>query len=234
MAFPNNSLSDPTVPGTYLYPDGQTRTLNEDYEMGPIGLLDTSEGNNNQSWHLTFSGGEFTLTPETTGAPFNLLTGIDSIQCSFSWDQNANVTIAWEDSSNQGYLYWYDSFVGTYVTTELAFPIAGLAVCLDDKRAMQIAIGTSDVLAFYTLPKLELLDQYILYYRRQRDRFGIEYTLQDPAWPYIHKLGMHDALRVQISLSTGAPVPSVTYNVTSGANNVINGIDNVVYTTIPF
>jgi len=205
MAFPDNRLSNPPVPDAYLYPDGEPRSLNEDFEMGPLAFQNTSEGIDYQAWHLTFAAGEFTLTPETTGAPFNILSGIESVQCSFAFDQNANLTIAWADSTGQAYLYWYDSFVGDYVTTEVAAPAAGLAVCLDDKRNLQIQIGTADVLAFYTLPKVGSQDQYVLYYRRQRDRFNTPYTLQDPCWPYIHKSGMHNSLRVQLSLSTAPP-----------------------------
>jgi hypothetical protein len=94
-----------TVPhvGAYLDPDGRTFTINEDWEQGPLALNDSSLGLAYQAWHLTFAAGDFTMTPEDTGPPVVVLSGIDSVQCSCAFDQNAHVTIAWVDSSDQGH-----------------------------------------------------------------------------------------------------------------------------------
>lgn len=193
-------ISTTPVVDTYLDPDGRTVTLNEDWENGPIAVQDTSEGLRYQPWHLTFADGNFTITPETTGAPVVVLSGVESIQCSFAFDQNGRPTIAWESADQQGHLYWYDTEVGEFVTTDFATPITGLALTLDDKRPWQT--GASDIQLWYTLPSG---NQYTLWCRYQRERFGVPYERKTPAWPYIHKCGMHEGLRVQLSLSTNPP-----------------------------
>ena len=205
MAIPDNRLSTVPIVGNYLPPDDIDHTLNEDWEQGPIGLEDTTAGLNNQAWHLTYAAGEFTVTPSDTGSPEVIETGeepIDSVQCSFAFDQNGRISITWVDSSDQGHLYWYDSSFGDFIVTDFATPVWGLALCLDDKRDLEIS--ANDILLWYTLPAAGL-DHYILYHRRQRDRFEVEYEMADPVWPFIHKLGMNDGLRVQISLSTASP-----------------------------
>ena len=201
MAMPQDKLSSEPVPETYLDPDGRARTLNEDWESGPIAITDTTQGLFYQAWKLTFSAGDFILTPETTGGPVVALQGVDSVQCTLAFDQNANYTIAWEDSVNQGHLYWFNSEQGQYETTDFANEIWGLMLCLDDKRSKQNA--ANDILLFYTL---QSPSGYALWHRRQRDRFENAILLRDPAWPYLHKLGMHEGLRVQITNNTVPPI----------------------------
>jgi hypothetical protein len=203
MTVPQNKLSDPFVTTDYMYPDDQPRTtLNEDWENGPLAVLDTSEGAQYQAWKITYEGGDFILTPQTTGPPVIALEGIDSIQCSFCFDQNANYTITWESADNQGHLYWYDTAEAQYVTTDFATPIWGLALTLDDKRRLQT--GESDMVLWYTLPG-PVPGQYILYSREQRTRFETAHEMQNPAWPYIHKCGMQEGMRVGLDLSTEPP-----------------------------
>jgi hypothetical protein len=202
MAIIQNRLSTEPFVAPYIDPAGRTHTLNEDWEGGPIGEEDTSEGMNYQAWELTFAAGDFLITPETTGSPIIPLTGVDSVQCSFCFDQNARPTIAWVDSSDQGHLYWYNTIAAEYQTFDFANPVWGLALTLDDKRSKQIA--ANDILLWYTLPAAGP-DHYALFHRKQRDRFDDIYPMADPVWPYIHKLGMHDELRVQIDLSTAPP-----------------------------
>ena len=201
MSIPQNRLSDEPVPAPYIPPDDLVHALNEDWERGPIAVNDSSGGMANQDWKLTFSGGVFTVTPQTTGSPTDYLSGIDSIQCSFCFDQNAQPNIAWIDSSNIGHLYWYDTQNAMFDTLDLVTPVFGIALTLDDKRPREVRIN--DILLFYTIASG---GGHALQHRRQRDRYTDIYPLADPVWPYIHKLGMHEALRVQISLSTAPPV----------------------------
>ncbi len=147
-------------------------------------------------------GGTFTITPETVGDPVVVLSGVTSSQqCTLAFDQNGRPTIAWEDLNQQGYLYWYDTVAAEFVTTAFQQPVTGIALTLDDKRIRQS--GANDILLFYTQPNQDTT--YTLYHRRQRDRYGVTYELQNPSWPYIHKCGMHEELRVQLTLSTDPP-----------------------------
>lgn len=202
MAIIQNRLSTDPVIAPYIPPAGIDHTLNEDWEGGPIAVGNTAKGMNYQAWKLTFSVDRFVITPQVSGSPVEYLIGSDSKQCSFCFDQNARVSIAWVDTSDQGHLYWYNTDESQFVTTDFANPVWGLALTLDDKRARQTA--ANDILLFYTLPAAGE-GHYILYHRRQRDRFTDIYILKDPVWPYIHKIGMNEGLRVQINLSTEAP-----------------------------
>jgi hypothetical protein len=204
MSIPQNRLSDTPHVGAYLPPDDITHTLNEDWEAGPIGLNNTAQGLAYQDWHLEFGAGQFTVTPADTGIPIPIVTGgepIDSVQCSFCFDQNAQVNIVWIDSVGAGHLYWFDIEEGELRVLDFEQPVTSVAMCLDDKRPKQV--GANDMLIWYTVPVGG--DHYALYHRLQRDRFAVIYPMADPVWPYIHKLGMNDELRVQISLSTEAP-----------------------------
>ena len=200
MTVRQHRMIDPAQPGTYLYPEDKTYSLNEDWENGPIALLDTSEGLNYQAWHLTYANNKFTVTPEDTGPPVDVLPDVDSVQCSMAFDQNAHITIAWVDSVNQGHLYWYDTQAADWIITDFAAPVFGLALTLDDKRELQVRVN--DILLWYVQPEG---DHYVLYNREQRDRFADVYEMRNPVWPWIEKVGMNDGLRVQITLNTVAP-----------------------------
>ena len=197
--------TDPEV-GNYLPPDDITHTLNEDWEKGPIAPNDTSGGMANQDWHLTFAAGEFTITPSDTGPPVTIVTGsepLDSVQCTFCFDQNGQVAISWIDSSDGGHIFWFDIQTGQLEVFDFQNPVTRVGLCLDDKRPREV--GINDMLLWYTIPIPGDQGHYTLYNREQRDRFTDIYEMFDPAWPFIHKLGMNDGLRVQISLSTASP-----------------------------
>ena len=206
MAAPQDRLSTVVHEGIWEDPDVRDRTLNEDYEAGPKGVGDTSEGLQFQPWKLTFVAGEFIATPENEGSPYTILPTAtfpavqDSVQCSFAFDQNARPTVAWVTSGGAAKLYWYSSLAADFVITELGTNIAGIMLCLDDKRPFQIA--ASDTLLWYTQVNGS---EYDLYQRRQRDRYDPPIFQKANVWPYIHKLGMTDVLRVQLKLTTTGP-----------------------------
>jgi len=175
-------------------------------DEGEMTVNKGSAGNMTQNGTITKvflpEGGTFTITPETVGDPVVVLSGVTSSQqCTLAFDQNGRPTIAWEDLNQQGYLYWYDTVDAKFVTTAFQQPVTGIALTLDDKRIRQS--GANDILLFYTQPNQDTT--YTLYHRRQRDRYGVTYELQNPSWPYIHKCGMHEELRVQLTLSTDPP-----------------------------
>lgn len=201
MAIPDNRLSTDPFAADYVDPDGRVTNINEDWEAGPIAIGDTTEGRKYQAWHLTFDSGDFTITPEDTGAPVVLLSGEDSVQCSFTFDQNGRPSLTWIDSAGNGYAYWYDTAgAGDYAKTIFQTPTTSVAMTMDDKRTNQIQ--SCDMILFYTY---EEAGRHLLFCRYQRDRFDTPYPLKDPAWPYLHKCGMNVGLRVQLSMSTEAP-----------------------------
>ena len=210
MAFPEDRLSSVPVLDDYLPPDGIGRSLDEDYEQGPIGLGDTSSGSSFQQWHMTYSDPDFTFTPADVGAPFSSTTlpnwpggGVPNVtECSFAFDGSGNITITYR-ASNIVSLYFFNTLSGMYETIASVENALSAMVCFDDKRVTQSQL--SDVLVVYTK---QVAAQFILHYRRQRDRYLTEFDLLLPSHRYIWKLGMHEGLRVQITtIDSDTPVP---------------------------
>lgn len=86
-------------------------------------------------------------------------------------------------------LYWYDSTVSGFTTTSFGSSVISPKVSLDDKRPKQSAIA--DVILTY-------VKNGNLYYRQQRDRFTVEYLLDDSGIiNRIKKFGMNNKLRLQ-------------------------------------
>jgi hypothetical protein len=196
MSIPDHSFSDPNQIGTWVPPDELDRALNEDFELGPIALNDTSEGLRNQLWHLTVEGNDLTVTPADTGSPVIIITVANVTQCTLAFDQNAHITIAYT-ALGLPYLYWYDTALGVWTTDLLAAGTLMPSVFLDDKREAQT--DANDILMLYTREVSEGVFQ--LFSREQRDRYGIEYPHTSGVKPYIRKMGMNDGFRVQIGLS---------------------------------
>ena len=198
MAVPLNRLSTTFVDAEILAPDNKVRTLDEDFELGPVALNDPSEGLRYQEWHLTwaFAGGDFTVTPADVGAPAVVLNAAAVTQCSLAFDNNGHVTIAFT-SNNQAKLYWYDTVAAGWVTTTLAAGNTSPHLTLDDKRPSQTS--NNDILLFYTRQQLD--DSWNLYHRFQRERFLNEYLYATGVQPYIYRCGMHDGLRIKIGFS---------------------------------
>ncbi|MCO1337134.1 hypothetical protein MO867_22680, partial [Microbulbifer sp. OS29] len=88
-------------------------------------------------------------------------------------------------------LYWYDSSAGAQTTS--TWPgIITPRLTLDDKRSTQTS--ASDVIFAY-------LNNGHLYYRQQRDRYEIEYRLQENVnSPGLIKIGMNRQFRLQFLL----------------------------------
>ena len=197
MAIPEGRMSTTPVPGTYLPPNGDANTLLEWHEGGPVAIGDTSGGQNDQAWIMTYSDPDFTLTPQTTGPPVVVHSVASVTQLSFCFDQNANFTIAYTAAAIAN-LYWFDTLAGMYVTTPSALGAISPAVTLDDKRDTQTQ--ANDMLLFYTKQQIDL--SYSLFMRIQRERFENEYLMHTNVRPHIVNMGMNDGLRVQLSLQT--------------------------------
>lgn len=202
MAIPEASMTP--VPNDFLFPEDQER-LNylQDHEAGPSDLNVTDEGMQFQHWILSFNqaNGDVTLTPQTSGTPIVLpALAPNAQQLSFCFDQNARPAVCWVIDAT-GYLYWYNSDVGSFVTD--VFPgVVSCMLTLDDKRTSQVE--SNDILFFYTRETSS--NNYTLFSAVQRERFGTERTMQNDVPPYLRKAGMNDGLRVQVALTYIPPV----------------------------
>jgi hypothetical protein len=199
MAIPQDRLSTEVVDDAFIPPEQEDRlSFQHDVEGGPIAIGDTSEGMNYQAWNLTYVGNDIILTPRTVGTPSTIINVAGAQQISFCFDQNARPSIVY--ISDSCYLYWYDSVVANFVTSEFT-GVTSAMLSLDDKRALQV--GANDIIFWYT--KEVTPGQYNLYHRKQRDRFLDEYLMKEDVFPYIWKAGMHQGLRGKLTLTYRTP-----------------------------
>ena len=193
--IPQGRLSTVPVLGVLLPPEHFPFTSLTNYERGPIAIEDTSQGLLYQNWKLTYSAGNLIATPDI-GAPVIVLAVAGLIHVTFTFDQNARISIAYSTAVSS-YLYWYDSALGMTTTKDLGAAVITPSIYLDDKRAAESA--ANDMLLWYT--KAEGGGTYELFMLRQRDRFLTEYSMATGlSNRRIKNVGMSDVLRVQIGM----------------------------------
>jgi hypothetical protein len=190
-----NRMSTVPVPGLYLIPDNIIHNKFTDNEAGPIARSDPSGGQKAQTWELIWEPGtgDFILTPQTIGDPVVVLNAVNVQQIGLAFDQNGQEAICYNTFTN-GYLYWWDSSVPGFVTTDFGTEFLSLALTLDDKRSRQTQVN--DVILWY----IKLIgNQYNLYNRIQRQRYTEETLMSENVDKYITQVGMHDGTRVQVT-----------------------------------
>ena len=170
MAIPEDRLATATLPeGEFLWGRGNPE-LNDlnDYEFGGIALNDPSLGLEVQEWHTYISADGTQIFTESAGGGNTLLyTGAEITEISCSFDQNMRPAFAFVEAGVAKF-EWYDTQLGDRALTVLGAGVVTPRVTLDDKRSTQLAV--SDVLLFY-------VNSDVLYMKRQRDRYGVEYTM---------------------------------------------------------
>lgn len=191
MTLPGGQLSTTPIVSDILSPDGRDRVdFSVDYELGGIALNDPSQGLQYQVWVAYVRDGTIYARPEDGGAETAITSDTNITEVSLSFDQNMRPTLAYV-ANGVTKLYWYDTQIGGPTTTTFAGAFSPF-LTLDDKRESQL--GTSDLLFFY-------LRDGSLYYRQQRDRFGVEYQLATGipvSVDRIVRVGMGTNLRLQV------------------------------------
>ncbi len=192
MSLPDQQLSSTPVPGTVLGPDVLTTDRRYDYEWGGIALNDASQGLRVQVWTAYIIGDDIVLDPDDGPAQTLLSVPGGVAAVSLAFDRNMRPVVAYVTSAGLTRLFWYDTLVADEVDTP--FPgIENPRVCHDDKRDMQAS--SSDVIFAYTRDG-------DLYYREQRDRYGVERLLQaDIGAVRLRNIGMGDNLRLHFVLA---------------------------------
>ncbi len=192
MGLPDNALSDVAFRYTWRGTDQADPTQFVDYEMGGVGLNDPSGGLEYQLWTFDTDGTTVYASAPSVNRQAILTPAItrpiDSIRCCF--DQNMRPFVAYLSSGQWSY-WWYDTQISGPTTSQLPSTVNSVACTLDEKRVWEI--GKSDICLFYT-------NNNGLYYRRQRDRYGVEYLLQPSINGTLVKVGMNGINRVQIKL----------------------------------
>lgn len=195
MSLPGGELSSSPVPRSLVFPDWiPRRDRKVDWEIGGWNISDPTKGGNIRGWKCYTDGTDVWI--ETIEEPiyrYKWLTGSGITEVTFSFDQLMRPTVAYVEGGVMK-MRWYDTLATDYTTTTYegcAFPW----ITRDDKRTMQSPI--SDVMVFYVRAG-------VVYYRQQRDRYGVEYTLIDTGDPAAKTLllGMNEGLRLQCDVES--------------------------------
>ena len=169
-----------------------------DVHYGGIALSDASQGLGYQLWTCFTDGNNVWLSAPNTPA-YIILPGVGAAWVALAMDQNARVFIAYATLLGAASYYWFDSTIPGYRTSTLSGVIPRVFASLDDSRPALLT--SSDVILSYVRAGE-------LFFRAQRDRFGIEYDL-GAAPANLVQIGMNRADRFQFEFQTGSGVNSL-------------------------
>lgn len=196
MAMPNNSLSQIAIRYTWRGIPQEDPTDLVDYELGGVGLNNTSEGLQYQLW--TFEGIANTIyvsAPNTSGQIQLLVLSGPVEGLAGTFDQNMNPFVAYKQAG-QWHYWWFDPIAGRMVISDLLTGVTSCKVCLDDRRDFEVA--NSDILLFYTL-------NGNLYHRRQRDRYTDQLLLRTSVGGTLVRVDMNGISRLQLKMQADQP-----------------------------
>ena len=197
MAFPDNILSTPPVPSQWIGAGGEalaSRTW--DAVDGPIAEQDPSRGMMYQQWRAYIKDLQVWIEADNRPPSILLPSPTNSItDISIAFNQNADLHYAWVDAGTAR-LRYYDTLTSSMQTMTLPAGVRTPKITLDDKRPTQT--GRSDIILSY------VKDDNKLYFRMQRDRFGVEYLLSDGPFISIERLYMNNGYRLQWLMTRGS------------------------------
>ena len=187
--LPFNELSSVSAGSEYLSPDDERVAPLIAKELGGIALSDPSQGLQVQEWTARYRDGNVVVeAPSVSESVLFAREGITEIDLAF--DQNMFAAVAFtqvEDETQSGWLWWFSTLDNQHIFTEIAGAY-DLRVTMDDKRSL--SSGQNDIILTY-------LKDNNLYFRAQRDRFGVEYLLRENINGRLRRFGMNDGLRLQ-------------------------------------
>lgn len=204
--LPDNKLSLYPVEAPFMAGTVATNPFSKiDYELGAAALNSPVGGLYYQLWTATINEyNRVVLTSENDQYEILIEVPEKVKKLTFAFDQNMRHVIAYEKDDTT-YLYWYDTISAEYVTS--TFPnVISPALGLDERR--QDYILKSDVVFAYVFNNN-------LCCRLQRDRYQVEYILQEAFNGYVIAIGTSDQYRLQMSVMYNtyggvAPAPSMT------------------------
>ncbi len=213
--MPNNTLSSQPIVGAFLPPRAALRNTPlsglSDVHDGPVAISNPSQGIAFQTWQVRADGVNIYLSAPNT-PEFVYLPNTAAIWVALAFDQNGNTFIAWtQDLAGQSFYRWFDTTIPGYRVSTLTGPVLRVFATLDDQRPIEFQ--NDDIIFAYT--RLGTL-----FYRQQRDRFGIEYNLGAAPGALV-QLGMSHVLRLQYAFqnTTGnAGIPPKEYSMPPGVN----------------
>lgn len=191
--MPDNVLSSQVIASRFMGAKSLSVSKTVDYEDGGIGIQDLSEGLMYQRWRARlFRAGtdeSYVMLDALSVPEFTILEAPYLTEVSFSFDQTMRPAIAYVQN-DVAKLWWYDTAIPGMVTTEIGEGVITPRITFDDKRYIgSMGYQTSDLILAY-------VKNNNLYFRQQRDRFLVEYLLEEGVTPLI-KIGLNRGLRLQ-------------------------------------
>lgn len=193
MSFFEDRLSQLTACSQFIGARAGPVTRQHDYVDGGIAFNDTTQGLMFQTWQARVYYDKILVSADTV-PEFLFLEGEDLQEVSMCFDQNMQPCVAYVEQ-NRSKLRWYNTLTAQFDTIDLPYGTKTPRVVLDDPRPSQSE--NSDIILVY-------VRNNALYFRKQRDRFLIEYLLQDGVNFDIVKIGMTSANRLQIQYRDNA------------------------------
>lgn len=193
MSLPNDELSTQPMPSYFLGARAQIFPDYVDYMDGGVAIQDASLGLSYQIWTAEIVSDvieDNIMLSAPTSPPQSVYSGQDITEVSLSFTQNMDICIAFVEQGIAK-LLWYDTSVSQLVVTIIDGNVTHPKVALDDSREFNRA--GSDVILSY-------IKDGALYYRQQRDRFGIERQLSSGPWIALKRIGMGAGLRFQFQV----------------------------------
>lgn len=188
--LPNDELASLQMFSEWQYYYPMTDDLNIAYAMGGVDITDVSQGLRVVLWTLQYITGELYLGKVGDTLTSVASVGSDVVKVALAFDQNMRPCYAWQLDTDECVLRFFDNTVGDY--TEVTFEEArSPCLTLDDSRPY--ANSHSDVILAY-------LKDDQLCYRQQRDRFLIEYVLEDVSKKHLVRIGLNKQNRLQFML----------------------------------
>lgn len=189
--LPGNALSYIPVTGLMYAPDSNRVGPLIDFERGGVAVNDLGQGLQTRNWTFSYTPeGQIVTTPDG-GDPVVVISRPGVTELAGTFDQNMAPVVTFV-IDGEIFLNWFDSITGQRRTDSFGIGHSP-RLTLDDKRDM--TTSTSDVIVAY-------IRNQALYYRQQRDRFGVERLLKDGLSPItrLKNVGMTTQLRLLFEL----------------------------------
>jgi len=198
--IPQNGLTPVGMPRAFLPPDNMDIPPTADWELGGIGLSNSSTGLEVQVWHLFVTGVDAgtQVWVEALNTPPTLMFSQPFITWArLAFDQNMHPVISFMGQNGVGY-WWFDPTVPGQVFAFLPDTCRMPCVTMDDKRMIATLNGTNDVILAY-------FNGNNLCFRQERDRYGTEYILAINvddfiSNPFLNSVGMNEQYRLQFDI----------------------------------
>jgi len=216
--FPQDVPSDPFVPSPFLPP--QNIQLNPKtkvaYELGGVGLQDSTQGLMVQTWKGEVIGDNVVLSAPNT-PPTVVYSEPGITEMTFTFDQNMQPFLAYMVNFEVCKFRWFDGTISQFVVTTLPAGSFSPRCSLDDKREIANTFSWNDIIVTY-------IRNGTIYFRKQRDRYTVEYQFATGfTFHILGNFGMNIKYRLQWQVIPVVLLPGTPVLTSLTPNNAIEG-----------